>query len=257
MKEIRRALVMNHITDEEWIRYRQKRAPELKNKLIEAYVYLVKLVAGRLGIYLNHYVELDDLIGFGTIGLIDAIDKFDPDKNVKFETYASLRIRGAIIDEIRKLDWAPRTLRKKQKELNHVIKTLENTLGRTPSDDEVMAQLGVNEETYLTLLQETHMSALVFIEDYRLQVDNMRDVKEKDPEQEVEKKELTNQLANAIENLPEREKMVISLYYFEEMTLKEISTILEVSESRISQLHTKAVSRLRQRLEKFHFMFPL
>lgn len=249
--------MMNTISNEYWIRYHQNKAPELKNELIENYVYLVKLVAGRLGMYLNHYVELEDLIGYGVMGLIDAIDKYDYTKNVKFETYASLRIRGAIIDEIRKLDWVPRSLRKKQKDLNKIHSELECELGRVPTDDEVANRLEMDKDAYLQLLQESNVNALVFIEDYKLQVESIKEDTSNSPDDQIERKEMIAYLAEAIKTLPEREQMVISLYYFDEMTLKEISAILEVSESRVSQLHTKGVSRLRQKLEKYRIMLPL
>ena len=249
--------MMDKKSDTLWKKYSIKRDIDLKNELINHYVYLVKLVAGRLSIYLNHYVELEDLIGYGTIGLIDAIDKFDYSKNIKFETYASLRIRGAILDEIRRLDWVPRTLRKKQKEFNKVYNTLENQLGRTPSEEEMANYLGVDKEEYYQILQESNVSSLVFIEDYKLQVDAMPDDETEVPDQYLEKQELIDTLAESIDILPEREKMVITLYYFEELTLKEISAILGVSESRISQLHTKGVSRLRQKLMKYNGALPL
>ena len=240
-----------------WKKYQTKKEQEIKSALIEEYVYLVKLVAGRLSIYLNHYVDLEDLISYGVIGLIDAIDKFDCTKNVKFETYASLRIRGAILDEIRKLDWVPRSTRKKQKEFNKLYSELENKLGRTPTDEEVTLSLNITPSEYYQMLQESNVSALVFIEDYKIQVDAIPDELSEVPEMYLAKQELIETLAEAIDALPEREKMVITLYYYEELTLKEISAILEVSESRVSQLHTKGVSRLRQRLAKYNVTLPL
>lgn len=240
-----------------WKKYSLKKEADVKNELINHYVYLVKLVAGRLSIYLNHYVETDDLVSYGVIGLIDAIDKFDYEKNVKFETYASLRIRGAILDEIRRLDWVPRSLRKKQKEFNKTYSALENQLGRTPTEEEIVSYLNITPEEYYQLMRESNVSNLVFIEDYRLQVDAIPDELTEVPEAKVQKQELMTMLTEAIEELPEREKMVITLYYFEELTLKEISAILEVSESRISQLHTKGVSRLKQKLAKYNVVLPL
>lgn len=242
--------------DELWKKYKVLKDITLKQTLISHYAYLVKLVAGRLSIYLNHYVELDDLIGYGVIGLIDAIDKFDYTKNVKFETYASLRIRGAILDEIRKLDWVPRSLRKKQKDLNKVYYELENKLGRTPTDDEIANQLEMTKDDYYALVQDTNIATLVFIEDYEMQVFNVKDERNRTPDEHIEKEEIITKLKEAIEELPEREKMVITLYYFEELTLKEISNILEVSESRVSQLHTKGVSRLKVKLAKYNLTLP-
>lgn len=240
-----------------WKKYEKAKTQEIKQLLIQHYVYLVKLVAGRLSIYLNHYVDLDDLLSYGVIGLIDALDKFDLNKNVKFETYASLRIRGAILDEIRKLDWVPRSLRKKQKDLNRVYFELENELGRTPTDDEIANALQMTKEDYYTLVQDTNIANLVFIEDYELQASSVKDEKNDMPDEYMEKQEIMMKLKEALDELPEREKRVITFYYFEELTLKEISNILEVSESRVSQLHTKGVSRLKVKLAKYHLALPL
>ncbi|MDF2612664.1 MAG: FliA/WhiG family polymerase sigma factor [Clostridia bacterium] len=240
-----------------WRQYNDTRDSNIKQLLIEKYVYLVKLVAGRLGIYLNQYVDLDDLIGYGVLGLIDAIDKFDLAKNVKFETYASLRIRGSILDAIRKLDWVPRTLRKKQKELDKAYTELEFELGRQPEEGEMANYLGVEISEYNHLLTEVNISALVSIDEYTYQFELIKDPNAEIPDAYIEEKEIKDTLANLIEELPDREKQVIFLYYFEELTLKEISSILEVSESRISQLHTKAVSRLRAKMQKFNMIFPL
>ena len=148
-----------------WQQYYEKRDSKLKEMLTEHYVHLVKLVAGRLGIYLNQYIDLDDLVGYGILGLIDAIDKFDPNKNVKFETYASLRIRGAILDAIRKLDWVPRTLRKKQKDIDKAYVELEMKLTRLPREDEVAQFLGISVEEYNNLLRDVNVSSLVSIDE--------------------------------------------------------------------------------------------
>ncbi len=240
-----------------WKKYEISKEHGIKQDLISHYVHLVKLVAGRLSIYLNHYVDLDDLLSYGVIGLIDAIDKFDISKNVKFETYASLRIRGAILDEIRKLDWVPRSLRKKQKDLNKVYFELENKLGRTPTDDEVANELQMTKDEYYTLIQDTNIANLVFIEDYELQVTSIKDERNDTPDSYLEKQEIMDKLKEALETLPERERRVITFYYFEELTLKEISNILEVSESRVSQLHTKGVQRLKLKLAKYNLSLPL
>ncbi|WP_069997477.1 FliA/WhiG family RNA polymerase sigma factor [Cellulosilyticum sp. I15G10I2] len=240
-----------------WQQYNNTRDSGLKQILIEKYVYLVKLVAGRLGIYLNQYVDLDDLIGYGALGLIDAIDKFDLAKNVKFETYASLRIRGSILDAIRKLDWVPRTLRKKQKELDKAYTDLEFKLGRQPEETEVAHYLGIDVTEYNILLKEVNIATLVSIDEQTYNFETIKDPKAETPDSRFEEKEMKNTLTTLIESLPEREKQVIFLYYFEEFTLKEISSVLNVSESRISQLHTKAVSRMRAKLQKYNMVFPL
>lgn len=240
-----------------WKQYSETRDSQLRQFLIEKYVYLVKLVAGRLGIYLNQYIDLEDLVSYGIIGLIDAIEKFDLSKNVKFETYASLRIRGSILDAIRKLDWVPRTLRKKQKDLDKAYTELELQLGRTPEDIEVANYLGINLNVYHELLKEVNIITLISIDEGTYQFEAIQDPQAKMPELQLETQETKKILVEIIEALPDREKQVIFLYYFEELTLKEISRVLEVSESRISQLHTKAVSRLRAKLQKHHMMFPL
>jgi RNA polymerase sigma factor for flagellar operon FliA len=234
-----------------WKEYQQTKNLDIKKYLIEYYIDLVKLVSGRLGIYLNYYVDLEDLMSYGIIGLIDAIDKFDLTKNIQFNTYASLRIRGAILDEIRKLDWVPRSLRKKQKDFSKVYAELENQLGKTPSDEQMAKALQLPLDEYYDLLNETNIVNLISIEDYELESYNLKDTKEISPEEHMQKQELKKMLALGIDDLPDRERTVITLYYFEELTLREISNILEVSESRISQLHTKALVRLRSKLGNY------
>lgn len=240
-----------------WKEYEKTHRPELKDQLIEHYVHLVKLVAGRLSIYLNQYIDTDDLVGYGTLGLIDAIDKFDLTKNVKFETYASLRIRGSILDAIRKLDWIPRTLRKKQKDMDKAYLEMESQLGRQPEPEEMAKYLNVSLKDYYEMLQEVNISSLVSIDDTTYHLDTIRDNSATLPENHAVETEMRDILAKAIDELPDREKKVICLYYYEELTLKEISKVLEVSESRISQIHTKAVSKLRVAMTKCHFVFPL
>ncbi len=240
-----------------WIEYCKTRDDGLKEILTEHYVHLVKLVAGRLGIYLNQYIDIDDLVGYGILGLIDAIDKFNPEKNVKFETYASLRIRGAILDAIRKLDWVPRTLRKKQKDIDKAYMELEGKLGRPPLKQEVADFLEMSVEEYNTLLKEVNISSLISIDENVFHFETISDPNALVPERYAEENEVKETLAKIIGDLPEREKKVIFLYYYEELTLKEISHILEVSESRVSQLHTKAVSRLRAQMSKYHLSLPL
>ncbi|PHV71767.1 FliA/WhiG family RNA polymerase sigma factor [Sporanaerobium hydrogeniformans] len=243
--------------DKIWQQYVERKDLQTKQWLIEHYIYLVKLVAGRLGIYLNQYVDLDDLVSYGILGLIDAIDKFDPYKNVKFETYASLRIRGAILDAIRKLDWVPRTLRKKQKEVDRAYVELETQLGRQPEDEEVAKYLGIKLEEYNELLKEVNITTLISVDEYSYQLEAIKDTTAESPAHYVQEQETKEMLTKSIEDLPDREKQVIFLYYFEELTLKEISNVLEVSESRVSQLHTKAVSRLRSKMEKYDRVLPL
>ena len=239
-----------------WRKYKETKDPAIKEQLILEYADLIKYVAGRLSIYFGSNVEYDDLVGYGVFGLIDAIEKFDIEKKVKFETYASLRIRGAIIDSIRDLDWAPRSLRKKGKESERAYFEVENRLGHSASDQEIADHLGITTDELHKLLQEVNMSQMISLEDYldqnhEIGLDGLtmdRDTTR--PEQRIEIVELRETLAEAIEKLPEKERMVVTLYYYEELTLKEISHIMKVSESRISQLHTKAIMRMRSRLER-------
>ncbi|NMA66111.1 MAG: FliA/WhiG family RNA polymerase sigma factor, partial [Clostridiaceae bacterium] len=188
-------------------------------------------------------------------GLIDAIDKYDVKKGVKFETYASLRIRGAVIDSIREMDWIPRSLRQKHKELEKVYSELENELGRSANDNEVAERLGISLNELHKLLNDVSIGSMASLEEIFEQnnesgINIPNSSKDDSPETYIEMEEIKQILADAIDKLPEKEKKVISLYYFNELTLKEISAIMTVSESRISQLHTKAILRLRGKLAR-------
>lgn len=239
-----------------WKKYSEHKDPAVREQLIIEYADLIKFVAGRLNIYFGSNVEYDDLVGYGAFGLIDAIEKFDLSKKVKFETYASLRIRGAIIDSIRDQDWAPRSLRKKSKEMEKAYFELENELGHAATDAEVAGKLGIEKDELHKILQDVNMSQMVSLDDYLEQNYEIGlDISQGDkidmlPEQRMEVVELQDTLADAIDKLPEKEKTVVTLYYYEELTLKEISAIMKVSESRISQLHTKAIMRMRGKLDK-------
>lgn len=239
--------------DEIWKKYAKTKDRKLKQMLIEEYVGLVKIIAGRMYNYYGSKIEYDDLIGFGIIGLIDSIDKFDINKNIKFETYAQIRIKGSIIDNIRKLDWVPRSLRKKSKEIQEGLKILENKLGRMPSNEELAKylKLPIKEVEYtladtvnfnITSLEELILSqSEYYINSYR---------EKTTPENMLEKKEMKRILGDIIDELPEKQKLVVSLYYYEELTYKEIGTIMKLSESRISQIHSKAIYNIRNKLEK-------
>lgn len=236
-----------------WKQYSETKDPAIREKLILEYSHLIKYIAGRLSIYFGSNVEYDDLVGFGVFGLIDAIDKFDVNKGVKFETYASLRIRGAIIDSIREMDWVPRSLRQKNKELEKVYTEIENQLGHAASDTEVAEKLGISLNEFYKLLNDVNLTSMVSLEEfleqnYEIGVDLSDTNVDGRPEKYIEAAELKEILEDAIDKLPEKEQTVITLYYFEELTLKEISAIMKVSESRISQLHTKAILRLRGKL---------
>ncbi|MCX7842619.1 MAG: FliA/WhiG family RNA polymerase sigma factor [Clostridia bacterium] len=238
-----------------WKQYSETKDPSIREKLILEYSHLIKYVAGRLSIYFGSNVEYDDLVGFGVFGLIDAIDKFDINKGVKFETYASLRIRGAIIDSIREMDWVPRSLRQKNKELEKVYCEIENELGHAATDKDVADKLGISLDEFYKLLNDVNVSSMVSLEEfleqnYEIGVEFSGSNKDDGPESYVEISEIKSILADSIDKLPDKEKTVISMYYFEELTLKEISAIMKVSESRISQLHTKAIFRLRGKLAR-------
>ena len=239
-----------------WDEYSRTKSPEIREKIILEYAPLVKVVAGRLSMYLGYNVEHDDLVGYGIFGLIDAIDKFDYLKEVKFETYASLRIRGAILDQIRKMDWIPRTIRQKQKKIDAVIKTIEAQKGRNATDEEIAEGLGISEEEYTDWQSQMKITNIVSLNEYleqgsEVSVEYNHTAKFDTPEEVLEKDELKKMLGEALELLTEKERKVIVLYYYEELTLKEISNILEVSESRISQLHTKGLQKMKQKMGKY------
>jgi len=240
-----------------WKIYHETKSPELKEKLILEYAPIVKYQAGRLVMHVGQHVEYDDLVSYGIFGLIDAIDKFDAGKGVKFETYASLRIRGAIIDNIRKMDWVPRTLRQKSKEFDQVYVKLEGELGREPTDEELAKKLSMSVSEVRELMRKSAVVSLVSLDDYLEQnyesssFGSIASSSPDDtPEGHVNKKELHRILTETIQKLSDKEKLVVTLYYFEDLTLKEISAIMKVSESRVSQIHSKAMSRMQAKLGK-------
>ena len=239
-----------------WKEYGATKSADLREKLIIEYAPLVKLVAGRLSMYLGFNVEYDDLVGYGVFGLIDAIDKFDAMKDVKFETYASLRIRGAILDQIRKMDWIPRTIRDRQKKIDSAIKEVEAEQGHVATDAEVAAKMNITEDEYMNWQSQMKVTNVVSLNEFMDQgadipEDSVRSSRFDKPEEVVERGELKQMLAEALELLTDRERKVILLYYYEELTLKEISNVLEVSESRISQLHTRALQKMRVKMGKY------
>ncbi|MCQ2522246.1 MAG: FliA/WhiG family RNA polymerase sigma factor [Lachnospiraceae bacterium] len=234
-----------------WSDYSRLKSKDLRDKLIVEYLPLVKLVAGRLNMYMGSNVEFDDLCSYGALGLIDAVDKFDPRREVKFETYASLRIRGAIIDQIRKNDWIPRTIRDRQKQIDLATSQVENMKGSQAEESEIALALGISEEELLEWRTSMQVTTLVSLNEFmdnnggEVAADNSFGSGIATPEQYASKRELERLLDEAMEKLSEKEHAVINFYYFEELSLKEIAAILEVSESRVSQLHTKAIQKMR------------
>jgi len=233
-----------------WQKFKKYNDLEAKNNLIEKYIEVVKIVAGRLYNTYGSNVEYEDLVSYGIFGLIDAIEKFEIDKNVKFETYSQIRIRGAIIDQLRNLDWVPRSVRQKAKDVEAAYQRLENTLGRSASDLEVATELNVSLQDFQNILQQINNLNVISIEE-KLYDGYINQVSEQDnlsPEDVVCNLEIFKALRNSIDLLPEREREVISLYYYDELTYKEIGIALGISESRVSQLHSKAISRLKSKL---------
>ena len=243
-----------------WQDYAKYKSADIREKLILEYAPLVKLVAGRLSMYLGYNVEYEDLVSYGIFGLIDAIDKFDFGKTVKFETYASLRIRGAILDQIRKMDWIPRTIGQKQKQIDAACKEFEMVHGRPATDAELAAQLGISEGEYTDWQSQMKVTNVVSLNEFMEQGSDVANKKDNSshfaqPDEAYEQNELKEVLKDALTLLTEKERRVIELYYYEELTLKEISSILEVSESRISQLHTRALQKMKDKMGKYMGFF--
>lgn len=239
-----------------WEDYARLRTADLREKLILEYAPLVKVVAGRLSMYLGYNVEYEDLVSYGVFGLIDAIDKFDTGKEVKFETYASLRIRGAILDQIRKMDWIPRTIRQRQKQIDTAMKELEQKNGKPATEAELAAYIGISEDEFLDWQNQVKADNIISLNEYLEQGNDISSDKGMSsgfdtPEGVIERSELKDMLEQALELLTEKEKRVILLYYYEELTLKEISRVLEVSESRVSQLHTKALQKMKTKMGNY------
>lgn len=239
-----------------WEEYSKLKSDNLREQLIIEYVPLVKLVAGRLNMYLGYTVEYDDLVSYGVFGLIDAIDKFDYGKGIKFETYASLRIRGSILDQIRKMDWIPRSVRQKQKQIEAAIAKLEKEKGSNVHDVDIAEQLGISLDEYRGWESQTNISNIASLDEFMEQgtegsVKEFRNNTYIEPEEAIDKAEVKQMLMDALELLTEKEKKVVLLYYYEDLTLKEVASVLEVSESRISQLHSKALEKMKKHLGRY------
>ncbi|HVM15806.1 MAG TPA: RNA polymerase sigma factor WhiG [Egibacteraceae bacterium] len=239
-----------------WERYKADGDLEARERLILQYSPLVKYVAGRVSVGLPATIEHGDLVSYGMFGLIDAIEKFDLAKAVKFETYAIARIKGAMIDELRSVDWVPRSVRSKARNVERALATLESQLRRTPTEDELAAELDISVKDLRQTLTQVSLVSLVALdetlagEDHERQalIDTLQDPRAVDPESSYEDAEMKTILADVIGRMPEREKTVVVLYYFEGLTLSQIGEVLGVTESRVCQMHTKAVLGLRAKI---------
>ncbi|MHB0915297.1 MAG: RNA polymerase sigma factor WhiG [Thermoleophilia bacterium] len=242
-----------------WRRYKEEADSRARDRLILIYAPLVKYVAGRMGTNFPSHVEESDLISYGLLGLIGALERFDLSRNIKFETYAITRIKGSILDELRSLDWVPRSVRSVARQIERSSASLENKLHRAPTDQELAKDLNLSMQEFHEALTRISSSSIVALEELWTisstgtesvaLIDTIEDRQSKDPAAVVDVTEVKERLAHAIANLPEREKIVIALYYYEGLTLREIGDVLGVTESRVSQLHTKAILRLKGRLK--------
>ncbi|MGL4370566.1 MAG: RNA polymerase sigma factor WhiG [Spirochaetota bacterium] len=230
---------------------------ELRDYFVMKYSPLVKYVAGKVSMGMPQSIEFDDLVSYGTFGLIDAISKYDPDRGIKFKTYAMTRVRGAIFDELRSIDWIPRSIRQAAKKIEQAIAELENKLGRTVEDDEIAHELGISMDEFQSTLNKVSGTSMLSLNDIWFLGDDSDELSiletleapdNMNPDVLIEKEEIKEFIVDAIKKLPDKERKVIVLYYYEDLTLKEIGQVLEVTESRVSQLHTKAIMRLRGRL---------
>lgn len=251
---------LQSLSEEElWDQYRNDHNPIIREIIVEKYAPLVKYVAGKVIMRLPQKIEFDDLVGFGVFGLLDAIEKYDSRRKIKFKTYAVTRIRGAIYDELRTDDWVPRGVRQKAKDLEKMIAEMENRLGRAVKDEEVAESLGVTPEEFHQMLMEVSYTTVLSLNDVWFLGDDNDKISVGDtiesplglnPDVQVERDEIRRIIYEVVQSLPDKEKQVLILYYYEDLTLKEIGEVLEVTESRVSQLHTKAILRLRGKLEK-------
>ncbi|HOJ49867.1 MAG TPA: FliA/WhiG family RNA polymerase sigma factor [Spirochaetota bacterium] len=253
-----------NISEEEelelWKRYKKNGDPKARETLIIKYAPLVKYAAGKIAIGMPKSIEFDDLVGYGFLGLLDAIDKFDLSKNTKFKTYALTRINGSIFDELRAKDWVPRTIRQKGKELERVIIELEEKLNRYPTDEEISEALGIAPKDLQKLYMNLSMTTIksfyeppvsVSPENEKMALINTIEAGDNlTPDKLTERKELEEIISKIIEELPEKEKQVLILYYYEDLTLKEIAEALDVTESRVSQIHSKTLFKIKIKMKK-------
>lgn len=250
---------MTTVTDEKdlWLRFKEQGDDSARDELVIKYMRVVRYVAGRIAIHVPNNVEMDDLVGWGVLGLLDAVDKFDPSQNTKFTTYATFRIRGAIIDEIRSLDWAPRSLRTMARKVGSARQKLRHEMGEEPSTDDIAEALDSTVEQVENCISQIQVAQVLSLDDYvpagdREEVrklDTVADARAKTPETEAAALERQQRLVEAILGLAEQQQKVLNLYYYEELTLKEIGAVLEVSESRVCQVHSAALKELRKAVQ--------
>ncbi len=226
---------------------------ENREEVIKQYSPMIKYVANRIAMRLPPHIEVDDLISVGVLGLIDAITKYDPTRGAKFKTYAEFRVRGAILDELRSMDWVPRSVRQKASNVDSVVQKLQSKLGRPPEDEEVAGEMGISLDQFFDTLNETKSMPVLSLEglgiaketgEQQSLLDCLAGKSDTDPQIQIRLNELKEIIAQAIDTLPEKARLMISLYYYEELTMKEIGAVLDVTESRVSQIHSKAVFKL-------------
>lgn len=241
-----------------WIRFKEQSDGAARDALVIDYLRVVRYVAGRIAIHVPSHVEMDDLVGWGVLGLMDAIEKFDHRQDIKFTTYATIRVRGEIIDQIRSLDWAPRSLRAMARKVGSSREKLRHEKGTEPSAEEIGADLGTSEEAVEDCMAQIQTAQVLSLDDYLpnqdsdegRKLDVISDRAGKTPETEAEATERQERLVEAILGLPDQQQKVLNLYYYEELTLKEIGVVLEVSESRICQIHGAALKKLRKTVRR-------
>jgi RNA polymerase sigma factor for flagellar operon FliA len=230
--------------------------PTLKDKIVLEHTALIRYIVNRIAVRLPSHIDLDDLHNTGVIGLMDAIDKYDPEKNCKFKTYAEFRIKGAILDQLRSLDWVPRSIRQKSRRLEQAYSEVEQRLGRQATENEIAESLGIKLEEFHFLINQVRGISMVNLDELRANADSdqpmygdiFEDVKAENPFASLKTRELRQAVAECIGSLPEKERLVVSLYYYEDLNMKEIGNVLGITESRVCQIHTKAVARLRSKL---------
>lgn len=247
------SLVVEEEVSSLWKDYKASPEPEFRNKIVLNYAWLVKSIVRRAACVSGNYVDAEDLMSYGMLGLIKAVEKFDPENGAAFETFATYRIRGEVIDYMRRNDWVPRGVRKRAQEVEKAENEFKNIYNREPTEKELAKKLGVNENEISDTLGQIERFNVISFEEIIKDTLNIESglPSVETPEGSLQESELTQMLAEAIDSLSEREGLVISLYYYEELTLKEISAVMGVSESRVSQIHTKAVKNLKKSLHEY------